>query len=178
MTTVHVLYEDSQAAGENNFGPHILLLACLGDRRNQGLWDLRDRFSYVCRNGVDKLISTATRFGRRETRILAPDDDRIREHLQLAHNAAEAVVVTTLATAADSEPANVVLIVRNMDTVAETAATVVNLPPPSKKLRPRERDPIFHRLASSDANLRATFLERCASFARLVERSHQLLGDT
>ncbi|MBM4777493.1 MAG: hypothetical protein GQE15_07290 [Archangiaceae bacterium] len=177
MTKATVLYEDSQMRGVTNFGPHVLLLKCVADQRLQleSEHELSFQVAFRCFSGVDKLIPKAHLVASRATRVLAPDDDKIREHLGLLPQAAREQVIQILSERTDSEPDNVVLIVRNMDDVARAAAECSGLQLEAGKPALRDRDRACHRLAVADLTARAQFLGRCPSFKELVGRVCALL---
>ncbi|MDP3233029.1 MAG: hypothetical protein Q8S33_20630 [Myxococcales bacterium] len=173
---IRVFYEDSQQHTENNFGPHVLALQCVCDlipARN--VWSLRNEVRALCRNGVTKLIADARQLDDEERKVLAPDEDRIREHLALKSEASEEAVVTELAAQTRSRASHIVLIVRNMDDVARAAADVLGSPLPASKPTMRERDAVCHALVDSERGLRSDFLRRSPSFAKLVACLHRLL---
>lgn len=169
---IRVLYEDSQAQNERNFGPHVLALRCVCDASPLGgadVWELSRRAVAICLNGVSKLIETATFIDDVDNKVLAPDDDRIRQHLGLDSGTAEAVVVTHLAERCTARPEQIILIIRNMDDVTRAAATALGRSLTEAKPTLRERDSVCHALASDDKQSeRARFLSAAPSFARLV----------
>jgi hypothetical protein len=178
MRKLVVLYEDGLLQDVTNFGPHVLLLACVADHRaqNESPWGLAARVESRCCNGVDKLIAIAPSVGLRASRLLAPDDDKIRSHLQRGAGASPENIVHVLAERTDSDPHNVILIVRNMDDVVREAARCVGLAFSQKKPKLRERDLACHRLAAGDRSNRDRFLTGTASFKAPVDRVAALLA--
>lgn len=52
---ITVLYEDQLAAKPTNYGPHILLLACVGDACGDDRWTLQQRVRGIPKKGDAKL---------------------------------------------------------------------------------------------------------------------------
>lgn len=168
---VRVLYEDSHQLNERNFGPHILALQCVCDAMGgtRDVWTLNRRVVALCRNGVSKLIADARLIDDAARKVLAPDEDRIREHLALAVDATEERVITELAHRDLALPSQIVLIVRNMDDVALAAAVAIGRSLTPGKPSPRDRDAVCQALATPDNLIRRQqFLMQMPSFAKLV----------
>lgn len=122
-----VFYEDKLAQSENNFGPHVLAIACLIDARGNAetRWELGKRILHLCKNGVSKLIADATLFQDATRKVLAPDEDRIRGELALVPATTASEVVAELGRRTNTPEQQIVLIVRNMDDVARNAAAAM-----------------------------------------------------
>ena len=173
---IRVFYEDSQQHTENNFGPHVLALQCVCDLMPaQNVWSLGKEVKGLCRNGVTKLIADAKQLDDEERKVVAPDEDRIREHLSLTPEASEDAVVTELAARTGARVSNVVLIVRNMDDVARAAVDVLGRTLPATKPTMNQRDTVCHALVASERRLRSEFLRKSPSFAKLVTCLHSLV---
>lgn len=137
------------------------------------VWTLNRRVVALCRNGVSKLIADARLIDDATRKVLAPDEDRIREHLALAADVTEEHVITELAHRSLALPSQIVLIVRNMDDVAHTAAAVLGRSLPKAKPSPRDRDAMCQALAIPDnLSRRQEFLVQMPSFAKLVSCLH------
>ena len=167
-----VFYEDKLAQSENNFGPHVLAIACLIDARGNAetRWELGKRILHLCKNGVSKLIADATLFQDATRKVLAPDEDRIRGELALVPATTASEVVAELGRRTNTPEQQIVLIVRNMDDVARNAAAAMGAELSAAKPSRQERDRCCHALAAtSDRSARDRFLDSMPSFKRLIE---------
>jgi putative SOS response-associated peptidase YedK len=109
---------------------------------------------------------------------LAPDDDRLREHLQLAPATTDSEVVVELGRRTRTPPGQIILIVRNMDDLArEAAAAMGAIPGTVEKPSRQQRDRYCHDLAAAPGRSeRDRFLDAMPSFRRLVEVLNRLLA--
>jgi hypothetical protein len=177
-TIVTVLYEDQSAARPTNYGPHILLLACVADARGEELWSLRGRVDGIPKKGDTKL-RTALRddgdlLATRGPLVAMFDDDRVRRCYDLPKGACKREVLDAACREATGSP-SVVLLHRNMEDVVKAACAALHRTAPAAKPGPEERDRILHRAASAERNVRDAILVAVPSFARLVETVDRLL---
>lgn len=166
---VVVLWEDelSPDTSLKGYGPHVLALQCavdaspsLVERRALGV-----RVTANPRKGIDKLLLFAATLDA--PRVIAVcDDDKLRAHLKLSHEASDVSVVEELKK--KSPETRWILLHRNMEDVLAAAAAALGEAVPTGKAKPRERDRVLHRLADASPDRRRDFLLRIPSFAAVV----------
>jgi len=169
---VTVLYEDQSAAKPTNYGPHILLLACVADVSGDTVWSLRERVVGIPKKGDTKLRAAL----RDDGDLLAAagallamfDEDRVRGCYGLSKGACKREILEAITTEATGWP-GVVLLVRNMEDVVNAACAALGQPRPARKPTPEERDRHLHRAAAEGPAVRAAILAAVPSFGRLVE---------
>jgi hypothetical protein len=174
MTRIAVLYEDQLAHGNpRNFGPHVLVLACLEDRLQRPRDQLARHIDGHACKGIGNLVKRCREpiLADRHARVLAVcDDDRVREHLRLASSACKAQVHAAIATGCAAQ-LRTILLVRNLETVLEATHHVLGLGPLVGKPSPLQRDPILLRLAyRGTIDQRQSLLQRVPSLAYLVAK--------
>lgn len=144
---VIAIYEDSPGEQVVNFGPHSLALATVGDRLNVTRWHLRP-IQGMPMKGAPKALERAQAFaGVKATVLLLLDEDRIRDQLQLAGDATDAVVRARLTALCPGIV--VMLLVRNVEDLVAEASRALHRPMPETKPTPAERDAVLNALADS-----------------------------
>ena len=175
---ITVLYEDQLAARPNNYGPHVLMLACVADRMGGDTWMLGKRVLAIAKKGDSKLRAAL----REEGAMLADggpvvamfDADRVRACYGLPSNACKQSVLDAIEAEASGVPV-IVLLERNMEDVVAACCAASNKPFPQSKPTPQQRDAILHGAASAGAAVRVQVLASVPSFERLVRAVHGLL---
>jgi hypothetical protein len=173
---VTVLYEDQCDVKPTNYGPHILLLACVADARGGDAWALRAWVKAIPKNGDSKL-RTALHDEGELIALAGPlvamfDEDRVRRCYGLPKDTCKRDVLGAIDGEATGSP-RVVLLQRNMEDVVNAACTAMGHPVPARKPRPEERDRILLRAAMQGRGARDEVLQKVPSFARLV----RIVGD-
>lgn len=180
---IAVLYEDQLATAKpKNFGPHVLMLACLADRIGRDREQLTRHIEPLPRKGVDKLISTCAQpgFGDLYARVVAVcDDDRVREHLGLPVRACKTQVRAALVSRCSwPERLHPVVLERNLETLVDAVCRALGRAPPTSKPRPPERDGILLHLAFQGTTAQRDELRHhMPSFGYLVERLARILAE-
>lgn len=187
-TAAIVLWEDARGP-INEFGPHALALACLGDRVRSDHWELRSRIRGIPKKGASKLVAAY----RNDHDLLAPagealiavlDHDRAGEQLGLATASCKTAILSKIREGTSpTHRGRVVLLESNVETVVRAAA---------KELRSHQRlvvaacdrkdinarDQILLAAAAPECPLRAKILASVPSFERLVDLLERALNDT
>lgn len=123
MTKILVIYEDARAAA-GEFGPHELILGCVGDEVGKRVHELRQHVRGIPMNGVPKVLAALTDADR--LRGLAPggipilaliDADRIRNHIPQGLRGAADLEAAIRSRFSEPERLTVVLLDRNLETV-------------------------------------------------------------
>jgi hypothetical protein len=177
-SVVTVLYEDEAAAKPTNYGPHILLLACVADARGTDVWILRGRTAGIPKKGDTKVRAALRDEGdllaTRGPLVAMVDDDRVRRCYGLPTSACKREVLDAVLREATGSP-SVVLLHRNMEDIVGAACAALHRAAPAAKPGPEERDRILHRAAAAERNVRDAILAAVPSFARLVKTVDRLL---
>jgi hypothetical protein len=168
---ITVLYEDQLAAKPTNYGPHILLLACVADRGGGDAWSLRNRVRGIPKKGDAKLRAALRDDGEllRSSGYLVAmfDEDRVRTCYGLPHDACKQTILDRIASEATGGP-TLVLLERNMEDLVNASCVALQHAIPAKKPTPEERDRILLRAANEGRAARDAILHAVPSFARLV----------
>jgi hypothetical protein len=184
---VPVLYEDELGWGArvSQFGPHVLVCACIADRRRvagavgTSAWNIQQLTDPRPQKGNASLLAAADRLAPvHRTLVIVIDTDRTPVALGLPRNAppdqVKHAIEARFAGKSSSMPI-VCPLVRNMETVVEAAAEVLGESPPVRK-KPLDRDRRLLRLASKeDPAARERLLELVPSFGRLVAQLDEVL---
>lgn len=175
---ITVLYEDQLAAKPTNYGPHILLLACVADACGDDRWTLQQRVRGIPKKGDAKLRAALRDDGellRSSGALVAMfDEDRVRGCYGLPRDACKRTILDRIAGEATGEP-TLVLLERNMEDVVNASCVARHQAIPAKKPTPEERDRILHAAASEGRAVRDAILRAVPSFARLVHIVRELL---
>lgn len=184
---VPVLYEDELGRGArvSQFGPHVLVCACIADRRratgavSASAWSIQQQTDPRPQKGNAALLAAADRLARvHRSLVIVIDTDRTPVALGLPRNATPDQIKDAIEARFAGKGSSVPIVcplVRNMETVLEAAAEVLGEPPPVRK-KPLDRDRRLLRLASrEDPAARERLLELVPSFARLVEELDEVL---
>lgn len=180
---IAVLYEDKLATSKpKNFGPHVLVLTCVGDRLERSREALAPHVDCHPRKGIGNLLAMCreTILADRYARIIAVcDDDKVREHLKLPALACKVQVRSTIAAfAAPTQKLRAVLLARNVDTVVDAVHRILGRNPPTSKLGPLDRDrTLLHLAYQGTPDQRLDLLERVPSFHYLVDALARTLLD-
>lgn len=179
MRSITVLYEDSAADGlVKDYGPHVLVCRCVGDRLNKELWELH-QIEGVPKKGATKLRNECRRMppqvGRDGRRVVAVyDSDRIHNDVKLPATACMTQVKEILqAECAFRDRLIVVFLERNIETVVEA---VCRCTPVEEDLRRRAvdrkdrnaRDIVLKK--ASTAEIRSCVLRAVPSLSYLVDK--------
>lgn len=175
---IAVLYEDKLATSKpKNFGPHVLVLACVADQTQCERELLSRHVDGLPRKGVGKLLADCAMplLLDAYAHVLAVvDDDKVRDHLRLPRTACK----TQVREAMEAGPClHAVLLVRNLETVLDSATSVLGRRPLARKPTPLERDGILLHLAYQGLpEQRIQLLEQVPSLKYLVTKLAGLLG--
>jgi len=177
-----VLYEDSRAVAPRSFAPHDLVLACVADRVNKRLWDIRHAIQAVPVNGVGNLKGRLGRgVGAHGERVFAVfDRDRISEPGAFP-GCGSCLAGIRRAIARHVAPAMVarftpILLEKNMETVVNACCKAAGKTLPHGKPSPTERDRLIAAVAYHDgASRREVVLEAVPSLAYLVAKLEPLV---
>ncbi|MCB9742399.1 MAG: hypothetical protein H6740_07365 [Alphaproteobacteria bacterium] len=193
MALATVLYED-KLGPSGAFGPHLFLLACLGDRLDMDHWGLRDAFEDVQRNGIGPLIRDLRErreLLRHDGRALVAllDGDRVHEHLKdragsaLARGASDAQIEAALFPEGTPEGVAVFILRDNTESLLRAVAACGDrhgLPVVPARLARKsrsERDSILLRAANaSNRALRDCVLEQMPSLLQMVRHLELLVA--
>ncbi len=169
---VSVLYEDEQARGEKNYGPHMLLLACVADREGIDRYALRSSIEGIPKKGDGKLKKALNEDGAdladAGPLIAMFDSDRVRLCYGLAPGACKRDLLLTIRGQATGAP-GIVLLERNMEDLVDACCAALRQPKPRAKPTPPERDSILQKAAAAQVETRAAILAAVPSFRRLVD---------
>ena len=168
-----VLYED-QLCGEKpkSYGPHVLALACVADRRACDRWNIgRQIDGRPCKGNAKlrwQVAQNAGRLTRACHQVVAVfDDDKVRGCYGLHASECRPAVLQAIKGQA-SAPITVVLLERNMESLVDACCRCLRRTPPDGKPTPRERDAILHDAANAGRSVRDAILADMTSFERLV----------
>lgn len=173
MTRYRVFYED-QAAGEvKEFGPHLLLCACVADRvGSKTLWDVKASIDGQPKKGDSKLLAACKRHAERDVDELVFalfDADKLHVRLGIPKGSIDELR-TTLETKIASPKVRPFLLEHNLESLI--AATAGCLEPPCETPIPKrhnERDKILVRAAYASRAVRDCITRTLPSFAALVD---------
>jgi hypothetical protein len=180
---ISVLWEDQYGAAPRNFGPHVLLVACVADARR------------CDRSLVQRFVIPNPRKGNAGVREALQEDgarlfddgpvfavldrDKVRELWKLPGPMPPECMSAIAERFRQDAPGDydLVFLVDNVESLLRASASILEQEAPKHKPTPNERDRILARLAWSDAAKRGRLLELCPSFERLVTRvAAQLAG--
>lgn len=175
MTRIRVFYEDQAAGPVKQFGPHLLLCACVGDRVAATPWELQHRIDGQPKKGDSKLLTACERHAKRqldEVVFALFDSDRLH-HLPLGVEKGRPIedFRRALEDRIGSPKIRPFVLERNLETLVRAAADCLEPPVlgPVPK-RHNERDKIFARSATHHRrSVRDCITTRVPSFAALVE---------
>jgi hypothetical protein len=173
MSFVTVLYEDKHAQGEKNYGPHMLVLACVTDQVGGDRHALRTRVWSIALGG-DGNVKRKLRDDGAELAAVGPlialfDHDKIRKPYGLPRAACKRDVLQAIGAEAKGAPI-VVLLEQNMEDLVDACCAAMNQAKPAAKPRPIERDSILQKAAADGQRAaRDTILAAMPSFRRLVD---------
>jgi hypothetical protein len=168
---ITVLYEDRAVKTYDNYGPHMLLLACVADVIAVDRWSLQSTIKAVAKGGDSQLKATL----REEGADLAGagplvamfDDDQVRRCYGLRKDACKRAVLDAITNEATGSP-TLILLQQNMEDLIAACCDVLGRPISVKK--PSERDAILQAAAAADRPVRDAILrhDRKTAFDRLV----------
>ena len=171
---IQILYEDKLSpSNPKNFGPHVLVLACVAARLGRDRSLLSSHVTaYACK-GVDRLLQRCQDPNLLDgyARVLALcDDDEIRPHVKLPATACKLQVVAAMRPRGeDARRLQPVLLAANLETVLDTIVEIRGEDPLTSKPRPPERDRILlgfvHRAAPEQLR---ELTQRVASLGYLI----------
>ncbi len=173
MTRYRVFYED-QAAGEiKEFGPHLLLCACVADRvESRTLWQVRDLVDGQPKKGDSKLLAACKRHAERdldEVVFALFDADKLHIRLGIPKRSLDDL---RAALAAEIHSPKVVpfLLEDNLESMVHATAKCFESPIESPiAKRHNQRDKLLARAARGSRAVRECILTAVPSFAALVE---------
>jgi hypothetical protein len=184
MQRTTVFYEDSAAGPIKEYGPHMLVCACVADHLGKNVFDVLDFVDPVPSNGGSNLRKECKRVP--PTRIVADgrrafalyDADKIHEELKRPPATRKRDIADLLRKeCAWGERLEVVLLTRNLETVLDaicalqpTIATAETRELAVRKKRLNERDIVLRAAAFSDKALRDALLVQVPSLGCLVTR--------
>lgn len=172
---IQILYEDELSpASPKNFGPHVLVLACLGDRLERPPASFTHIAAHACK-GIGQLLRRCEEPNLLDSyaRVLALcDDDEVRPHLKLPAKACKLQVVTAVRSRSKhSARLQPVLLIKNLETILDAITTLLGDDPLPRKPRPIERERILHRFVHrSTPDQRLELTRRVPSLAYLIEK--------
>lgn len=185
---VPVLYEDELGRGarRSQFGLHVLVCACIADRRraageaSTSLWRIQEQTDPRPQNGNAALLAAAERLvDVHPSCVIVIDTDRTPASLGLPRNAEPERVRAAIEARFEARGSRMPIICpldRNTETVIDAAAEVLGEPPPLRKEKPLDRDRRLIRLACrEDPSPRARLLDLVPSFAALVQELDEVL---
>lgn len=176
---ITVLYEDQLAAQPNNYGPHMLVLACVADRIGSEPWGLRQQVRAIPKKGDSKLRDALRDEGALLARcgplLVMFDADRVRACYGLPSHACKRSVLDKIHGEATGKPI-LILLERNMEDVVDACCKALQQPSPQRKPTPPERDAILHKTVAASRHARDEVLQSVPSFARLVRAVHEALS--
>ncbi|MBI5482073.1 MAG: hypothetical protein HY906_24675 [Deltaproteobacteria bacterium] len=133
MTFATVLYEDQRAAHERNFGPHVLVLACVADATGLGRWELRELIKGIPAKGNTRLKATleqdADLLSQSGPVYAVFDDDQVRTCYGLLNDACVPEVLAAIRRQAKAQ-VGIVLLKSTIEEVVRACALALHEPPP------------------------------------------------
>jgi len=130
MRKISILYEDSAAnGGVHNYGPHVLVQQCVGDRLGKSHWELKDSLAAMPKNGVSNVRVECRRIASRIARggglvVAVYDADKIRREIVRPATACKVEVKEVLKKECSwPDQLCIVLLERNIETVVEAVRT-------------------------------------------------------
>lgn len=171
--SVLVYYEDQCADRPTSYGPHVLALCCVADRIGCTAWDLSPfAEANPCKGdgNLKRELDANARHYRGDI-VAVFDNDGVRRVYGLGQSTCKLDVRSTIRDRC-ARDVGVVFLEQNLDDLVAVCCDALGEPRPVRKLRPRDRDPVFHRLTRHDAAAkRASLLSAPAglvSFGYLV----------
>lgn len=148
MLKAVVLYEDQLADPRVPFALHERVLQCLADRIGGEIWQLRDQVSGKPRKGIgalkNDLCSSAGRerwAPRGEKLVFVADSDRIGDHFSLKPGSIgkpDKICRDVMDAAGSPSGVSFFLLVRNMESIVEKVALLLDESGPDKDLNKRD----------------------------------------
>jgi hypothetical protein len=179
MTRYRVFYED-QAAGEvKEFGPHLLLCACVADRvGSKTLWDIKASVDGQPKKGDSKLLAACKKHTERdvdEVVFALFDADKLHIRLGIPKGSIDELRIALEAKIASSK-VRPFLLEHKLETLVEASAGCLEQPveDPIPK-RHNERDMILSKAATASRSVRDCIMRTVPSFAALVDAIAQAL---
>jgi hypothetical protein len=173
MRPIIVLYEDAPGNQPREFGPHNLALACLADRLNRSVYDLKQHVEGHPKKGNDRVRQESHRLAADKIVVFAVyDDDRICELTALPSTACKREVVAALQPQTTPAHVTVVLLHQRIETLLKAARSCSKQPALTRKPSPLDRDIHLNRLALDPTRRqeRDCVLRDMPSFAYLVDK--------
>lgn len=174
MIPVTVFYEDRAAGELNQFGPHLLLCACVADHlRNKSLWEVRRLVDGQPKKGADNLLAACKRHAKRnrnEIVFALFDADKLHVHLKIPKSPLDQLHAK-LNHEIQSSKVRPFLLADSIESLVEASARCLE-PPIEGPLRKRhnERDNILGRAATAASrSVRDCVTRAVPSFAALVD---------
>lgn len=173
MIPVVVFYEDQAAGGINQFGPHLLLCACVADRLGtKSIWDVRKLVDGEPKKGADNLLAACKRHAKRNRNELVFamfDADKVHVCLKAPKAPLEALR-TALEEEIRSPKVRPFLLADSIETLVEASARCLE-PPVEGPIRKRhnERDNLLARAATASRSVRDCISHAVPSFALLAD---------
>lgn len=173
MTQVKIFYEDQAGREVNNFGPHMLLCACVADRTQHTvtLWDLKKRIHCQPKKSDAKLLEACRQ--RKELELdeivfAIFDADRVHRLPGMQHGSLEQMQAQ-LRALIDSPKVRPFLLDSNVETLVSAAAGCLE-PPITGDIPKRHlmRDRILNNAAKAMRSVRDCVLERVPTFEAVV----------
>ena len=179
---ITVLYEDRHAKGEKNYGPHMLLLACVADRTGGSRYALRDQVASIALSGDGnvkrRLRDDGASLGATGPLVAMFDNDKVRSRYPVRTGACKRELLDAVQAEAKGSPV-IVLLEQNMEDLLAACCAALKRATLSAKPKPMQRDSILQAAAADGQGAaRAAILAAMPSFKRLVDVVHALLtGD-
>lgn len=173
MTRYRVFYED-QAGGEvKEFGPHLLLCACVSDRLgSKSLWEVRRLLDGQPKKGDSKLLAACKKHAERDGDELVFalfDADKLHIRLGIPKGPLPDLQAT-LRARIGSAKVRPFLLEHNLESLVQ--ATAGCLEPPFEGSIPKrhnERDKLLARAANASRSVRDCITRAIPSFGAMVE---------
>jgi hypothetical protein len=170
-----VLYEDSVGSTPKDFGPHNFVLACLADRLDTSLWDLRGSVDGHPMNSNSKVRAACEKpqlFDRNALVVAVYDADRAHTLAGLPAAACKRQLTAKLRPAHERGSLRVVLLESNVETLLAAVLECAHLPALADgKPNPAQRDAILNaHLTDATRHVRECVMQEVPSLAYLVDK--------
>jgi hypothetical protein len=173
---VSVLWEDQRSTEQRGFGPHELLVSCVADELRRERKKVEKLVESHPKKGVGNvrkaLQLNCQRLARHGPVLAVVDRDKIRELWKVPGPMPPDCIPGIAQRFREDAPGDydLVLLVENVETLVDAAASALNRTPASGKPTPGERDRVLATVAWGDPRQRQQVRGRCPSFERLVMR--------